>query len=82
MSADQQRCQAKTQSGSQCKNKALDGSVYCRIHQGQPEPKPTPSKPTPSKPVAAAPAKTPDPVRPSVDDRSEIERFKAAILGR
>jgi len=27
------RCQATTKSGNQCKNKAVDGSVSCRIHQ-------------------------------------------------
>lgn len=32
------RCVATTRAGSQCKNNALDGSIYCAIHQTLPEP--------------------------------------------
>lgn len=96
MSGESQRCQAKTQSGSQCKNSALDGSAYCHIHQGQPEPQ-TASKPvskSASKPAVsstqtsnagatATPApQSASPMAVDADERNEIERFKAAILGR
>jgi hypothetical protein len=30
---DPERCQAMTKSGQRCKNRALDGSAYCRLHQ-------------------------------------------------
>ncbi len=29
------RCQATTKSGNQCRNKAIGGSDYCRIHQAK-----------------------------------------------
>lgn len=31
------RCQATTASGNQCKNKALEGSDFCGIHQPEDE---------------------------------------------
>ncbi|MEZ4576530.1 MAG: WS/DGAT domain-containing protein [Desulfobacterales bacterium] len=32
--ADSGRCAATTRSGRRCKNKALPGTNYCRVHQG------------------------------------------------
>ncbi|MBI1296317.1 hypothetical protein GC175_15295 [bacterium] len=72
MSDERRRCQAKTQSGSQCKNSAVYGSTYCRTHQDQPEPTPVPTKTV----------KAPDSPPSDTDVRSEIERFKAFILGK
>lgn len=32
MSAEEQRCQAMTKAGTPCKNRALAGELYCRVH--------------------------------------------------
>ncbi|MCB0080643.1 MAG: hypothetical protein KDE47_06925 [Caldilineaceae bacterium] len=33
--ADPNRCQAMTKNGRRCRNRALDGSDFCRVHQGK-----------------------------------------------